>query len=131
MRKQRSNKRCNEQCEGASCEEEQSKLICIPPDENNINSRLIGLYGPGGQISQKEFISKYNGIIKKIDNKDINYLARITGCPVDKTAGVYIYKHIGEYIQKGEKIITIFSESKQKLKEAVKFFKKNKSIVIK
>ena len=76
-------------------------------------------------------ISKHNGIIKKIDNKDINYLARITGCPVDKTAGVYIYKHIGEYIQKGEKIITIFSESKQKLKEAVKFFKNLKPIVIK
>ena len=57
MRKQRSNKRCNEQCEGASCEEEQSKLICIPPDENNINSRLIGLYGPIDEDRCREMIA--------------------------------------------------------------------------
>lgn len=97
------------------------------------------IYAQGGDpktwLQEAKFnhtmVSKHNGVIKKIDNKDINYLARITGCPLDKSAGVYLYKHIGEYIQEGEKILTLFSESKQKLKEAIKFFKKHKPIVIK
>ena len=97
------------------------------------------IYAQGGDpktwLQEAKFnhtmVSKHNGVIKKIDNKDINYLARITGCPLDKSAGVYLYKHIREYIQEGEKILTLFSESKQKLKEAIKFFKKHKPIVIK
>ncbi len=90
---------------------------------------------PKTWLSEAKFnhtiISKHNGIIKRIINQDINYLARITGCPVDKASGIYLYRHVGEYVQEGEKIVTIFSESKQKLKEAVKFFKNNKPIVIK
>ena len=76
-------------------------------------------------------ISKHDGIIKEISNPKINYLARVLGCPIDKASGIYIYKHVGEYIEEGEKIATLFSESSVKLKEAIKFFKKNKPIVIK
>ena len=76
-------------------------------------------------------ISKHDGIIKEISNHKINYLARVLGCPIDKASGIYIYKHVGEYIEEGEKIATLFSESSVKLKEAIKFFKKNKPIVIK
>jgi len=46
MRKKlRSNEQCNEHCEDDSCDEEQSKLIYIPSEENDVNNRLIGLYG--------------------------------------------------------------------------------------
>ena len=76
-------------------------------------------------------ISKHDGIIKEISNPKINYLARVLGSPIDKASGIYIYKHVGEYIEEGEKIATLFSESSVKLKEAIKFFKKNKPIVIK
>ena len=76
-------------------------------------------------------ISNHNGIIEKINNSGINYLARILGCPADKASGLYLYKHVGAKIAKGEKLVTLFSESKQKLKEAVKFFKKQKPILFK
>ena len=75
-------------------------------------------------------LSNYSGIIKHIDNKSINYIARLAGCPVDKASGIYLYKHIGSNIKKEEKIITIYSESKEKLREAIRFFKKQKPIVI-
>ncbi|MEK6894722.1 MAG: thymidine phosphorylase [Nanoarchaeota archaeon] len=75
-------------------------------------------------------VSSHSGIVQKISNQNINYLARISGCPVDKASGVYLYKHIGEKISNGDKIITIFSESKTKLDEAVKFFNKQRPIVI-
>jgi putative thymidine phosphorylase len=75
-------------------------------------------------------ISKYAGTINKISNHDINYLARIAGCPIDKASGVYLYKHIGQQIVKDERLLTIFSESKSRLKEAIKFFKRQKPIII-
>ncbi|MEK6908550.1 MAG: thymidine phosphorylase [Nanoarchaeota archaeon] len=75
-------------------------------------------------------ISSHSGIIQKINNQNINYLARITGCPIDKASGIYIYKHIGEKIFKGDKLATLFSESKLKLNESIKFFKKQKPIMI-
>jgi len=62
------------------------------------------------------------GKVKSIDNKQINYLARILGCPIDKSSGIYLYKHVGDSILKGEKVLTLYSESKKKLREAINFF---------
>ncbi len=68
-----------------------------------------------------DVISKKDAKIKKINNKDINSLGRDLGCPVDKTAGIYIYKHKNDLIKKGEKLMTLYAESKIKLKEALAF----------
>lgn len=75
-------------------------------------------------------VSKHKGIIEKISNQNINYLARIAGSPIDKAAGLYIYKHTGEKVMPADKLITLFSESKSKLNEAIKFFKSQKPIMI-
>jgi AMP phosphorylase len=71
-----------------------------------------------------------NGKIKSIDNKAINTLGRILGCPTDKESGLYIYKHNGELVRRGEAIVTLYSESEKKLKEAIKFFNEKKPVVI-
>ena len=49
---------------------------------------------------------------------------------MDKSAGIYLYKHVKDKVKKREKILTIYSESKSRLKEAVKFFEKEKIIKI-
>ena len=72
--------------------------------------------------------SKKSGIIKSIDNKKINLLARIAGSPDDKKAGVYLWKHAENKIQTREKIITIYSQSKKRLEDAVSFYKENEII---
>jgi thymidine phosphorylase len=71
-----------------------------------------------------------NGKIAEIDNKKINCLARITGCPTDKYSGLYLYAHVGNKLKKGEKLLTIYAESKSRLKEAIDFYKDQKPIVI-
>ncbi len=76
------------------------------------------------------FIASHSGTIKKIDNPSINFLARIAGCPNDKSSGIYIYKHVNEKLKPGDKIMTIYSESKEKLNQSIKFFKKQKPITI-
>jgi thymidine phosphorylase len=72
--------------------------------------------------------SKKSGTIKEIDNKKINALARVAGCPADKTAGIYLLRHVGDKIKKGDTLLTLYSKSKNRLNEAVKLYKKEKPI---
>jgi putative thymidine phosphorylase len=80
---------------------------------------------------KKHILCEHKCKIVEIDNKKMNSLARISGCPFDKSAGIYLYNHVGYTLEKKEKIITIFSESKSRLKEAVKFFYSQKPIKFK
>jgi AMP phosphorylase len=77
-----------------------------------------------------EIKSSKTGAVKSIDNKSINYLARILGCPIDKASGIYLYKHRNDKVCKGENLLTLYSESDKKLKEALAFFRESKPIEI-
>ena len=61
-----------------------------------------------------------SGTIRHISNKDISKIARIAGCPKDKGAGLYLYKHKGDRVKKGDRIFTIYADTKEKLKFAKK-----------
>lgn len=76
------------------------------------------------------FKSQKKGIIKELKNKEINYLARLSGCPLDKKSGIYLHKKQGNLVKKGEVILTLYSESKSKLKEAIKYLKDSKPIIV-
>jgi thymidine phosphorylase len=80
---------------------------------------------------QKNILSKKSGKISSMNNKKINSLARIAGCPLDKSSGLYLYVHIGNEVKKRDKILIIYSESKSRLKQAVKFYKEHKPIEVK
>jgi len=77
-----------------------------------------------------DIIAEKNGKIKEINVKKINTLARFLGCPVDKSAGVYLYKHLNEAVKKGEKILTLYSESEAELEEGLKFYNKFQPLLI-
>ena len=74
--------------------------------------------------------SKTSGTIKEINNYKINSLVRVSGCPVDKSAGIYLHYHVGDKVKKREKLLTIYAESKSRLREAMNFYKKEKPILI-
>jgi len=77
-----------------------------------------------------DIIAEKNGKIKEINVKKINTLARFLGCPADKSAGVYLYKHLNEAVKKGEKILTLYSESEAELEEGLKFYNKFQPLLI-
>jgi len=87
-------------------------------------------YLPTAKYSH-DILMKKSGKIHSIDNKLINTLARITGCPADKAAGLYLYHHVGEELRKGDKLITFYAESQNRIAEAISFFKQSKPIEIK
>ena len=77
----------------------------------------------------KNIISSKSGKLKKINNHDINHIARLLGCPTDKSSGVYIYKHVNENVLAKEKLLTLYSESDAKLKGALNYLKDHKTFV--
>ena len=80
---------------------------------------------------KKDIFSPKNLVIKEIDNRKINSLARISGCPVDKFSGVYLYNHVNDRVLKRKKLLTIHSETQSRLRQAVKFYHAEKPIKFK
>ena len=78
----------------------------------------------------KEITAASSSEIKEIDNRKINLLANIAGSPMDKGSGIYLHKHVGEKIQKGEKLLTIYSDSEIRLENALRLYNKLKTIVM-
>lgn len=79
---------------------------------------------------KKDIFAKKSGKVIEIHNKKINSLARVAGCPVDKSSGLFLYCHLRYKIKKGDKLLTIYSESKSRLNEAVKYYHEKKPIKI-
>lgn len=80
---------------------------------------------------KKDITSFKPGKITEIINRDINTLARIAGSPDDKKAGLLICCHVGAKMPKGHNFLTIYSDSKERLKQAIDFYNKTKPIKIK
>ncbi len=75
--------------------------------------------------------SPKNGTIKALENSAIAKIARLAGAPVDPDAGIYLHKHCGDKIKKGEPIITIYARSAHKLSYAVNTLRKLNGVVVK
>lgn len=56
-----------------------------------------------------------SGKVSAIKNKLLASVARQAGAPHDKGAGVYIYKKLGEKVNKGEKLFTIYAENENRI----------------
>ncbi len=74
--------------------------------------------------------AEVDGKINRIDSRLINNAATILGCPADKAAGIYLYKHKSDPVRIGEKIAVLYAESKDKLEEGADFFEKSKPIIV-
>lgn len=86
------------------------------PTLEHINSKL-------GKF-KKDIICGKNSKILGINNKNINLIASIAGCPADKGSGIYLHRKTGETIKKGDKILTLYSESETRLRQAADTFEK-------
>jgi len=65
-------------------------------------------------------LSPKDGKIKDIEIIRLSNLARIAGAPQNKGAGVYVYKKIKDKVKKGDILLTIYAENKDKLNFAKK-----------
>ena len=90
--------------------------------------QIIEIQGGDPQVTSKDIIigeytaqimAPTNGYVIEFDNKRLIQIARIAGAPNDKGAGVQIHKKHGESVKKGDPVLTIYAEKKDKLSEAL------------
>ena len=86
----------------------------IKAQGGNLKNSLVNRLGR----YKKEFYANKPGIVKRIDNNKANSIARISGAPEDKFAGVLLNVKRNSKVKKGELIFTIFSSNKDRLKYA-------------
>jgi AMP phosphorylase len=67
-----------------------------------------------------EIIAPMDGYVTNISNKLITKVAKEAGAPRDKKAGVYLNVKIGNKVEKGEVLYTIYSSSEERLNAAIK-----------
>ena len=56
-----------------------------------------------------DIIAPVDGVVNSIDCLRLNRLARTAGAPLDKGAGIRIFKKIGDRVDKGEPLYRIFA----------------------
>lgn len=78
----------------------------------------IGQYGIDVKAERK-------GVVLWIDNNSLALVARLAGSPKDKKAGIIINKKLGEPVNKGETLFTIYSDKTTKLSAAEKSANEN------
>jgi thymidine phosphorylase len=70
------------------------------------------------------------GKIMQIDNKKISSIAKAAGCPSDKESGIYLNVHINDKVKKNQVLMTIYAETKDKLKFAKETYSRENPFVI-
>ncbi|VVB74190.1 AMP phosphorylase [uncultured archaeon] len=67
---------------------------------------------------KKDFKAGNGGIIEEINIRELTKIARMSGAPANKTAGIMLHKVAGEKAAEGEVLMTIYAENKDKLASA-------------
>lgn len=84
---------------------------------------------PTAKFTQ-DILADKSGTVKEFDNRKLSQLAKFAGCPLQWASGVYLYKHLGDKVEKGEKLFTIHSDSSGELEMAIKFAKESNIIKV-
>src|SRR3989344_6320813 len=74
---------------------------------------------------KRDIISKHGGKITEVNNKRIVEMAGILGCPADKFSGIYLHLNVNDRLKKGDKIVTLYSETKSRIADALKFYRES------
>ncbi|WP_435157446.1 AMP phosphorylase [Haladaptatus sp. DFWS20] len=69
-----------------------------------------------------------NGVVTHIDNRQVNELARRAGAPKDLQAGVSLHCRVGDELQSGDDLFTIYAEKEEKLEQALLFVDDEKPV---
>lgn len=90
------------------------KFIAICEAQGHFSQPVLAPY-------KFEVRAKKSGILKIIDNRKIAKLAKLSGAPTAKSAGILLNARLGENIEKGQLLFTIYAESKGELNYAMEY----------
>lgn len=94
--------------------EKMKQIIKAQGGNPNVDSERLKL----GKYKKEVRIQK-NGVVKNFNSINATLISKLLGAPIHKRAGIYLHKKIGEKVNKGDAIFTLYSENRINLKEAV------------
>uniref|UniRef100_A0A7C4DAI4 AMP phosphorylase n=1 Tax=Staphylothermus marinus TaxID=2280 RepID=A0A7C4DAI4_STAMA len=90
----------------------------IKPEDIAIGKHSFTIYSP------------LEGAVTHIDNASVLMIARAAGAPFDKGAGVRLHAKVGYRVNKGDPLITIYSNSSSRLEEAVSIASNHPPVIV-
>lgn len=97
------------------------EIVAAQGGDGNITSDDISV----GAFSV-DTVAHVNGKVTAIDNTGIVDIAKTAGAPVDKKAGLILHRKIGDTVKIGDKLMTIYSDTKSGMENAFgKYVKEN------
>ena len=76
-----------------------------------------------------EILATKKGTLARIDNRKLAKLAKLSGAPQSKSAGILLNVHLGDKIKKDQLLYTLFAESKGELRYAMDYYKSHDDIL--
>lgn len=76
-----------------------------------------------------EIKAEKSGVLERIDNRKIAKLAKLSGAPKSKSAGILLNVHLKDSIEKNQLLYTIYAESKGELNYAMKYQNNHNDII--
>lgn len=76
-----------------------------------------------------EIRAEASGILKRIDNRKIAKLAKLSGAPQSKSAGILLNVHLNEQIEKNQLLYTLYAESQGELNYALEYKNNHNDII--
>lgn len=77
----------------------------------------------------KTVIAGKSGKITRIDNRLLGRLAKLSGAPNSKVAGIKLEVNVNSIVEKGQPLFTLYSETKGELSYALEFHQNRPSIM--
>ncbi|RLM54117.1 AMP phosphorylase [Halobellus sp. Atlit-31R] len=77
---------------------------------------------------ESALLAERDGVVTHIDNRYANELARRAGAPKDHRAGVHLDCRVGDEIQRGDPLLTVYAEKAEKLEQALSYATQRKPV---
>jgi thymidine phosphorylase len=94
------------------------KLIAICEAQGRFKEPQLAKYG-------KTIEAEFTGVVSEIDNRRIARVAKLAGAPDSKEAGIDLFIHLQQEVQKGQPLFTIYANSKGELEYAYEYYQSN------
>ncbi|MEM2024917.1 MAG: AMP phosphorylase, partial [Desulfurococcaceae archaeon] len=74
--------------------------------------------------------SPIEGAVTHIDNSHVTLIARVCGAPHDKGAGIELHAKVGYRVNKGDPLLTLYSNSESRLEEAISLLREIQPVLV-
>ena len=88
-----------------------------------------GFREPGVAPLFQEIVAESGGIVARIDNRVVARIAKLAGAPRARTAGLELHVKLGDRVERGQPLITLYGESRGEMDYALAYAAANPDAV--